>query len=189
MKKAIALILGITLLATAAACFAESPSVIETMAGMEWTFCSGVGGWSTDLHMQEDGSFIGEYHDSEMGDSADEYPDGTVYCCAFSGKMSLVEQVDERTWKIRVDELTAEETEEAIIDGVRYLPSEPYGLSEGDIMVLYSPGTPVSVLSEDMQLWAHVLDQETPPTELEDWFLSSEANDSGFVGYRPAETP
>ena len=33
-------------------------------------------------------------------------------------------------------------------------------------------------------MWAHILDEETPPTELEDWFLSSEKNDSGFVGYQ-----
>ena len=188
MKKGIALILSLTLLAMAAACFAES-SVIETMAGLEWSFCSGAGAWSTDLQIQADGSFTGEYHDSDMGDSADDYPDGTVYSCVFSGRISLVGQVDEHTWEIRVDELNKEETEEAIIDGVRYIPSEPYGLSEGDIMLLYSPGTPVSVLPDEMQLWAHLMDQENPPSELEDWFLRSDANESGFVGYRQIETP
>ena len=76
-------------------------------------------------------------------------------------------------------------TAESIVDEIRYVPTEPYGISEGDEMLLYCPGTPVSVLSEDMQLWAHVLDQETPPLALETWFLSSEKNDSGFVGYLP----
>ena len=190
MKKGIALILILALLALApaAAGLAET-SVLESMAGLEWSFCSGAGAWSTDLQIQADGFFTGDYHDSDMGDSTDEYPDGTVYSCVFSGRLSLVGQVDENTWEIRVDELVKEETGEAIIDRIRYIPSEPYGLSEGDIMLLYRPGTPVSVLSEEMQLWAHILDQENPPVELEDWFLSSETNDSGFVGYAPAYDP
>ena len=93
--------------------------------------------------------------------------------------------MDENTWKIRVDELRTDPAEEEISDGIRYMPSEAYGLSEGDVMILYGPGTPVSVLSEEMQLWAHIQDQEEQQTELENWFLSSEANDSGFVGYQP----
>ncbi len=184
MKKAIAIILGLALLAAVVPCWAE-PSVIETMAGLDWSFCSGAGAWSTDLQVQEDGSFTGVFHDSDMGDIGDEYPDGTVSICAFSGRLSLVGQVDEKTWEIRIDELHAEAAEETIEDGVRYVPSEPYGLTEGDVMVLYAPGTPVSILSEDQQFWyqAHIMDFENPPEELELWFLSSVEYDSGFAGY------
>ena len=183
MKKGLALILALALLVVAAACTAEAPaSVFETLSELEWTFTSGAGAWSTDLQLQADGSFTGQFHDSEMGESADAYPDGTIYFCSFSGRMSLVEQTGENAWKIRVDELKKEDEEEIIADGIRYVPAEPYGLSEGDTMILYGPGTAVSILSEDMQLFAHILDQETPPTELENWFLSSEANESGFVG-------
>ena len=100
---------------------------------------------------------------------------------------TMAEQVDEKTWKLRVEQLQMDEGQvpEAIEDGIRYVTVEPYGLSEGDVMILYGPGTPVSVLSEEMQLWAHIQDQEEQQTELENWFLSSEANDSGFVGYQP----
>ena len=186
MKKGFALILSLVLLAAAAACAAEAPaSILETMSGLEWTFSSGAGAWSTDLQFQSDGSFTGLFHDSEMGECEDAYPDGTIYVCSFSGRMSFVEQVNGNTWKFRVDELKKADEEEIIADGIRYVPAEPYGLSKGDTMLLYSPGTPVNFLSEEMQLWAHVLDQETPPAELEDWFLSSEANDSGFVGLPP----
>ena len=185
MKKGFALVLVLSLLAMAAACCAEAP-VFETLSGLEWSFCSGVGAWSTELLILADGSFTGRYHDSEMGESADEYPDGTVYFCSFSGRMSLVGQPDSNTWEIRVDELNKDPAEESIGDGTRYVPSEPYGLSEGDVMLLYAPGTPAASLSEEMQLWAHLLDQETPPPELEEWFLCSEANDSGFVGYPQA---
>ena len=96
--------------------------------------------------------------------------------------MSVAEQVDANTWKIRVNELKMEPAKEKIEDGVRYIPTDCSGLSEGDVMTLYASGTPASVLSEDMQFWAHVMEQEQTE-KLENWFLCSEANDSGFVGY------
>ena len=184
MKRMIALLLAVMLAGVAAAAFAETP-VFDTLAGMEWTFCSGVGAWSTELQIRADGSFSGSFHDSEMGESAEDYPDGTVYVCTFSGRMSLAGQKDENTWEIRVDKLEKEAAEETISDGIRYVPADPYGLSEGDVMLLYAPGTPVNIFSEDMQLWAHVLEEETPPLALEHWFLCSEKNDSGFVGEEP----
>lgn len=187
MKKLIVLILCVALALTASA--AAEENLLETLSGLAWTFCSGVGGWSTDLQIQPDGSFTGDFHDSEMGDCAEAYPYGTIYFCAFSGQMSLRERVDENTWKIVIDRLDFNQEEESVVDGIRYVPTAPYGVSEGDEMLLYRPGTPVSVLSEDMQLWAHVLDQETPPLALENWFLCSEKNDSGFVGYQPVSFP
>ena len=49
-------------------------------------FCSGAGGWSTGLKLNADGTFSGEYHDSNMGETGDGYPNGTMYECTFSGK-------------------------------------------------------------------------------------------------------
>ena len=187
MKKWFAMMLCMMLAMTAAS-FAEE-NLFETLAGMSWSFSSGAGGWSTDLEIHTDGSFTGEYHDSEMGDYTDDYPYGTVYFCSFRGRMSVTEKADENSWRIRVDELILDPGEEMVADGIRYLPAPAYGLSEGDEMLLYRPGTPVGVLSEEMQMWAHLMDQETPSPELEDWFLSSEANGSGFVGYQPVFMP
>ena len=143
--------------------------LFETLAGLEWCFSSGVGGWSTDMRMQADGSFTGEFHDSEMGETGDGYPYGTIYGCSFNGQMAVVGQVDENTWKLRVERLEMDEGQvpEAIEEGIRFVTAEPYGLSEGDEMLLYRPGTPVGVLSEEMRLWAHVLDREAPVDQLD----------------------
>ena len=185
MRKTIATILCLVLLAmTATGCANTDVNVFENLAGLAWSYCSGAGAWSSDMQIRADGTFTCEYHDSDMGDAGDNYPDGTVYFATFSGRMSLAEQVDENTWKIRVDELKKEPAEETIEDGVRYVPSEGCGLSEGDVMMLYAPGTAADVLSEDMRFWAHLMDQENP-NELENWFLASEKNESGFVGYQP----
>ncbi len=185
MKKVCAWILGLMLILSTAAACAKADSLFEALAVLEWSFSSGVGGWSTEMRMLADGSFSGEYHDSEMGESADDYPNGTVYGCSFSGQMAVMEQIDENTWKILIEQLALDEGQvpEAIEDGIRFVTVAPYGLSEEDEMILYAPGTPVSALSEDMLFWAHVLDRENPPAELDTWFLSSENNESGFVGY------
>ena len=186
MKKTFAWALSLILALSAAGALAQAPeTVFDRIAGLSWSFSSGVGAWSTDLTIRKDGTFRGEFHDGEMGETGEGYPDGTVYGCLFSGKMTQVEQVDENTWKLRVDSLVPEEGQvpEVIEDGVRYVTSEPYGLSEGDEMLLYAPGTPLSVFDEDMVMWTHALEQDDPPAALETWFLSSEKNGSGFVGY------
>ena len=187
MKKIMAMImaLGMILSVACAGASAAEGGIFETLSGMEWIFCSGVGGWSTDLQIRADGSFIGDFHDSEMGETGAGYPDGTVYICSFSGRMSLAEQVDGSTWKMRIDQLVTDQTEETISDGVRYVPSSPYGISEGDEMLLYAPGTSVGIFTDDMLLWTHVQELEIVPDRLPDWFLCSEKNDSGFVGYQP----
>ncbi len=189
MKRIALWIMGLVLvLSVAGACAEADMTIFEELEGVEWSFSSGVGGWSTDLRILPDGSFSGEYHDSEMGECEDEYPDGTVYCCSFTGRMTPAGQKDEHTRIIRIEELRVDESQEpeTIEDGIRFVAVEPYGLSEGDEMLLYSPGTPVSLFSEEMVFWTHVLDQENPSPVLETWFLSSERNSSGFVGFPAA---
>ncbi len=185
MKKVFAWILATMLLAAMTSAWAEQEDALfMRLEGMEWSFSSGVGGWSTDMRILSDGSFSGEFHDSEMGEFADEYPYGTVYGCSFTGRLSVIEQVDKNTWKLRVDALSVDEgqAEEAIDDGIRFVFAEPYGISEGDEMALYQPGTPTAGFSDDMLMWAHLLGDDAP-AELESWFLYSESNDSGFVSY------
>ena len=153
--------------------------------GMEWTFSSGAGGWSTDLQIQPDGTFTGVFHDSEMGETADEYPDGTVYYCEFSGKFSAAAQEDGSTWKLHVDELKQkdETDKETIEDGIRFVATSSYGIELGDELMLYQPGTALEALTESMRFWAHTFGTEAQNTTvLQKWFMYSEKLDAGFVG-------
>ncbi|MBR0463051.1 MAG: hypothetical protein IJJ23_01520 [Clostridia bacterium] len=184
MKKLGAIMLILALLASTA-CAAGGELTFDDLGGLQWSFSSGAGGWSTDMQIEGDGAFSGTFHDSEMGDTGEDYPEGSLYVCAFSGRMTLLGSADDYAWKVRVDELTVEDEPgvETIEDGIRYITADPYGISAGDEMLLYRPGTPVDVLPEDMRMWAHLYDYETMPAELENWFLTSEKNESGFVGY------
>lgn len=51
-------------------------------------FSSGAGAWGTYFYLEKDGTFTGRFHDSEMGETGDGYPNGTVYISEFSGKFS-----------------------------------------------------------------------------------------------------
>ena len=192
MKKAMVWLLSLMLVLSAAGVWAEEEeTVFEQMSRMEWSFLSGVGGWSTDLHVAADGSFTGEFHDGELGETGENYPNGTIYGCLFEGRFSYAGEAENNAVKIRVDALSLTEGQapEAIEDGVRYVTvDEVYGLTEGDEMLLYAPGTPVSIFSEELLFWAHVMDREDPPAELDNWFLCSEKNETGFVGYEMENT-
>lgn len=123
---------------------------------MEFTFSSGAGGWGTVMTLKDDGSFTGEYHDSEMGDMSEEYPNGTVYVCNFSGKFENIKKVNEYTYKMTLSYIDSEETygEEWIEDGTRYIGSNPYGLESGKDFYFYLPETPVHELSEGFMTWS-----------------------------------
>ncbi len=188
MKKILSLVLSLVLLVSAFGALAETEGVsFEALSGLEWSFTSGAGAWSTDLRILADGSFAGEFHDSEIGESDEKYPDGTVYLCSFTGQMSLLGANDEYSWKVRVENLTIDSgmADEEIDGTLRFVKTEPYGISAGDEMLLYRPGTPISVLPEDMHMWAHVLPGETDASELENWFLSNPKAESGFISWDP----
>ena len=121
----------------------------------EFTFSSGAGAWCTYLFLEDDGSFYGSYHDTDMGVQGEEYPYGTVSRCEFQGKFAPPEQVDEYTWSTHVEELelAAEPGTVTYEDGVRYVASEPVGLEGADEVRIYLPGLPQEDAPEGFVSW------------------------------------
>lgn len=120
---------------------------------LEFLFASGAGGWGTTLTLHPDGSFEGEYHDSDMGVNAPEYPNGTIYICKFSGRFSEMIRETDHSYSMTLQELTYEETgREWIEDQVRFVAAEPYGMM-GEEFILYLPGTPAEQLNEEFLDW------------------------------------
>lgn len=122
---------------------------------MAFYFSSGAGGWGTELYLNEDGSFTGYFHDSNMGEIGDENPNGTVYTCDFTGKFDIAERLDMYTYSVKLLELTLDrpEGEYWIEDGVKFVSSTPYGLENTDSFLIYLPNTPVNLLAEDTLYW------------------------------------
>ena len=161
----------------------ETGGLFEQIKGQEFIFASGVGAWYTALVVREDGSFTGDYHDSEMGDAAETYPDGTVYGCLFHGQLSDPVRVDEYTWTAGI---TVEKDEgqaaEAIEDGIRYVTAEPYGLEKAGTVTIYVPGTPVESLPEELLFWTHLQETDPDAKVLPFHVIWSEADQAGFAG-------
>ena len=152
-----------------------------------FSFRSGAGGWSTELTINPDGSFTGNYYDSDMGDSGDGY-DATEYVSTFHGKFKNIRKKDDYTYVMQIDTLETEETQDTWIEEtgygkVRYVASPPYGLYGGTNFELYLPGTPVSSLSAEYIDWVRTpmaLDESA--TTLPGYGLYNVEEQNGFFG-------
>jgi hypothetical protein len=145
-------------------------SIFGALNGKEFGFASGVGGWSSELTFANDGVFMGSFHDSDMGDTGDGYPHGTIYVSEFSGKFEVANIINGNSVTLRlVQSATAEpDGKEWIDDQVRYVASAPYGITGGEEFILYFPGTPMSELTDDGRQWYQMpralSDTELPQT-------------------------
>jgi uncharacterized protein YecT (DUF1311 family) len=122
---------------------------------LNFTFLSGAGGWSTDLTIAEDGTFKGVYHDSEMGNASEEYPNGTQYYCSFQGKFTQPIKKEEYIYSTTIESISYDYpvgTEE-IKDGIRYIYSDAYGLDNAKEILIYLPGMPIADLPEGYFSW------------------------------------
>ena len=165
---------------------APAAKVLPFDQEMNFTFSSGAGGWSTELYLNPDGSFTGAFHDSEMGEMAEEYPGGSFYFCTFSGRFDPVEPVNDGTWALTLAELTLENEpgQESIeaMDGekVRFVSAEPYGIEGGKNFLLYSPLTPTAELDEEFLSWWPDRFLPHPPATLGTWGLLNKDTGNGF---------
>ncbi len=141
---------------------ADATEILAEISDKEFWLGSGAGAWCTVLRVREDGTFTGNYHDSDMGDSAEEYPNGTCYWCDFSGKFTELKKVNEYTWSTGIDyiEVVYEPKTEEIVDGIRYIYSEPYGLDNAAEILFYEQGAPLEELPESFLNWVSLSNEE-----------------------------
>ena len=168
----------------------ESPSFSD-FRRLEFMFSSGAGAWATRLAIKEDGSFSGEYMDSDMGDNTQEYPGGTAYQCTFSGQFTQPAKVNDYTWTMRIEriEYAHEVGTEEIKDGIRYIYRDPYGLENAEDILIYLPGAPLSELPEEFISWVGYYAYDDPEnTELSFYALYNETMQYGFMSYDIVES-
>ena len=137
----------------------ENLTAVDSIAlpGMpvDFSFASGAGAWSTEVTVNSDGSFFGYYHDSDMGDIGEGYPNGTRYECYFNGKFINVQKISDHEYSMNVEFISIEGTdgETKIVDGVKIISSEPYGFDNADDFRLYLPGRQTNDLPEAFIDW------------------------------------
>lgn len=142
-------------IAAAAAEANDEFDVFGEIGDVEFCFSSGAGAWGTSLRIEADGTFTGDYHDTDMGDTGESYPSGTMYSCEFSGKFGNPQKVDDFTYSFELDYLREDAPKEEFIDdhGARIVPAEAYGLEIGKTYMLYLPGSEMNALPEEFVHW------------------------------------
>ena len=163
-------------------------NIFENMPS-NFEFASGAGAWSTELTLNGDGSFTGYYHDSDMGDSNDAYPDGTVYICNFTGKFTTPEQINEYTYTMRLADIQIEGTpgEEYLDNDQRFIYSEPYGFDNAEEFFIYLPGAPISELPEGFTGWLRSSMNPDEEDILPCYGIYNAGGEEGFVAYESSQ--
>ena len=162
--------------------------LFSKIQGKWFEFSSGAGAWSTELIMDANGAFAGNFHDSEMGETGEGYPNGTVYGCTFHGQFSDPEKVDETTWKVKIKvEMDEGQVPEAIEDQIRYVTAPPYGLEKAETVMIYETGTPIEKLPEGFMSWSHMQEVDPDAKTLPYYGIWNETDDAGFVSIDEAE--
>lgn len=144
-------------------------------------FSSGAGAWQTDLRVERDGYFYGQFNDADMGDAGENYENGTVYTCIFTGRFTEPVKVNDYTWSFKIKDIHYPEAgQEDFADDMRYITAEPYGLEGAGEIYVYLPGTPVSELSEEVKMWLHMYEE---PEKLEGYAIVNVNQEEAFESY------
>ena len=161
--------------------------VFGEIADVDFYLSSGVGAWGTSLRINADGTFTGDYHDTDMGDTGESYPSGTMYSCEFSGKFGNLQKVDDFTYSFELDYLCEDAPKEEFIDdhGVRIVPAEAYGLETGKSYMLYHPSAEMNALPEAFVRWVAMpmgWSSDELPTSLPFYGIYNVDGQYGFFG-------
>lgn len=141
---------------------------------------SGVGAWASELSVNADGSFTGQYHDMDMGVTGEGYPNGTQYLCNFSGQFTQPVKLNDYTYSMEIATMTSDPPDQVTIhDGIRSITSGPVGLENSERLLIYLPQAPVSQLPEDFLSWAHIYE---PRETLDLYGIYNETEGTAFVG-------
>lgn len=153
---------------------------------MDFYFSSGAGGWGTSLVLNSDGSFTGEFHDSNMGETGPNYPNGTVYVCDFDGKFGNVQKINDYTYKMTLQDIRTDKAVDTqwIEDDILYVASEPYGLDTGVDFIFYTPDAKTDSLSEDfLSWWPYRFEEGDMRDRLSCYGIYNLDGESGFFTY------
>ena len=153
--------------------------------GYEFTFSSGAGGWSTVLYLNADGTFSGEYHDSEMGSTGPDYPNGTVYTCTFRGTFENITKKSDYSYEMTLGEIETFETpgDEWIENDTKYIASTPYGIEGGESFMFGTPEIPMVILSDEFLSWWPGRYDDTYRETLGCYGILNENTGEGFFSY------
>lgn len=164
----------------------ESTIQFSELSKYQFVFSSGAGAWQTILNINGDGTFKGYYSDSDMGDTGEGYPNGINYSSTFEGKFTAPKKVNDYTYSTSIESIKLEKEvgSEEIIDGIKYIYSEPYGLDDAKEIYIYTTQAPLKELPEGFRSWVGYMDLSDAKDEYLPFYgLYNVETESGFSSY------
>ncbi len=164
----------------------EATIQFSELSKYQFIFSSGAGAWQTILNINEDGTFTGYYSDSDMGDTGEDYPNGINYSSTFEGKFTTPKKVNGYTYSTSIESIKLEKEvgSEEIIDGIKFIYSEPYGLNDAKEIYIYTTQAPIKELPEGFRSWVGYMDLSTVKEEYLPFYgLYNVETESGFSSY------
>ena len=132
----------------------QQKTIFQQIAGRDFWFTSGAGGWRTVMTINEDGTFSGKFSDSDMGDVGADYPKGSMKISEFTGRLDNVQKVSDTAYTMTVSQLDYDPANATtIVDGVREVTAEPYGIGLNDTITIYLPGQKVNRDDATFRMW------------------------------------
>lgn len=149
----------------------------------EFVYATGVGGWGETFLVNPDGTFTGEYHDSDKGDFGPEYMKGVIFKSDYTGKFKDIERVNDYTYILEYNALNyeVEPGTEKIADDFKYSYGYSRGLQNTNKVYLYTPSARVSDLPEYYQDWVVDFYQKQPQDTLGFYGIYNEQTQACFV--------
>ena len=169
---------------------AATRSLMKSIAG-KYGFASGSGGWGTTMTVASDGTFSGTYHDSDMGITGDDYPNGSVTISNFKGRFKDAKKNADGSYTMQCDKsalkIDGNIGDTYIKNGSKYTVADPYGIAPCGTFTVYPAGYDSSQLSEAIVGWSHAWYDSMPAkletpiiVNAEDTNLGSESQQDAF---------
>ena len=169
---------------------AATRSLMKSIAG-KYGFASGSGGWGTTMTVASDGTFSGTYHDSDMGITGDDYPNGSVTISNFKGRFKDAKKNADGSYTMQCDKsalkIDGNIGDTYIKNGSKYTVADPYGIAPCGAFTVYPAGYDSSQLSEAIVGWSHAWYDSMPAkletpiiVNAEDTNLGSESQQDAF---------
>ena len=130
-------------------------ALYKQIAGKKFVATSGLGTSATEITVDEKGNITGVAYDLDVGCNDKSYPNGTWYYCEFEGKFSEPQKINDHMYKCRISKLNylSPIGKDEIKDGYLYSYQKPRSMGTEKDVIIYTPRTPMSEISQKIKYW------------------------------------
>lgn len=153
------------------------------LSKLQFEFSSGAGAWAEQFTIEKDGYFTGSFYDADMGDTGEDYEEGTYHVSSYSGHFTDLTKINEYTYEMTLADITYEDTPGTVMiwENQRTLYTDSWGLMNADTLTIYLPGTPLDQLTEDVVNWISLVNESE--TELTMTVIENKVYGHGIYSY------